>query len=90
MDLDEAATLLEILQNSKSELTKAMFDCIDVKMIKDIIENIDKSFEKKTKGNESPFFWIKKGKDELLDITRKTYDEHITVFIYINSRNCAL
>ena len=73
------ADLLEILQGAKSELAKSMFECIDVGMIKAIIENIDGTFEKQIKGNESPFFWIKEGKNAMLDVTRKTYNDYVNV-----------
>jgi len=74
------ADLLEILNESKSELAHAMFECIDIKMMKEIIENIDSAFENETKLNESLFFWIKAGQNAILDITRKTYNEYVEVF----------
>lgn len=60
-----------------------MMECIDVEMIARIMEAIDKTFERKTKGVEAPFFWIKEGKHELLDVSRNAYNSYINALLKI-------
>jgi len=62
-----------------------MLECINKEMIVEIMKTIDEVFEKKIKGVEAPFFWIREGKHELLDVSRNAYNIFINVyFIIIN------
>ncbi len=77
--MESAADLLGILHKAKSELAKSMFDCIDAGDLKTIIEHLDTVFERQATAHEQPFFWIKPGKNPVLDLNRQSYNEYISV-----------